>query len=151
MIDKENIRKMTEGLLAGSDKFLVDILIQPANRVSVYIDGDKGITIDDCKYISRSLEEMLNQGSDVFELNVSSPGLDRPLKMLRQYMKNIGRGIEIATVDGQKVEGTLSRVDDERLEIITITKEKKKETEQKNISILLSEIKTAKIKIDFRK
>ena len=151
MIDIENIRKLTEELLEGSDKFIVEILILPVNRVSVFIDGDKGITIDDCKYLSRSLEERLNTGNDVFELNVSSPGLDRPLKMVRQYRKNIGRGLEITTTDGQKVEGTLSVVNDENMEIITFSKEKKKEVVQKNITLLFSEIKSAKLKIDFRK
>lgn len=142
---------MVQTLLAGTDKFLVDILIQPVNRISVFIDGDNGISIDDCRKISRSLEEMLTSDNEDFELNVSSPGLDRPLKLARQYLKNIGRGIEISTVLGEKVEGTLTSIDDKGLELIAIVKDKKKKEIQNKISLLFEDIKTAKIKIDFRK
>jgi ribosome maturation factor RimP len=151
MADKERIGKMVQTLLAGTDKFLVDILIQPVNRISVFIDGDNGISIDDCRKISRSLEEMLTSDNEDFELNVSSPGLDRPLKLARQYLKNIGRGIEISTVLGEKVEGTLTSIDDKGLELIAIVKDKKKKEIQNKISLLFEDIKTAKIKIDFRK
>jgi ribosome maturation factor RimP len=151
MIDKENIRKITEEVLQGTDKFLVDIMIQPGNRISVFIDGDRGVSIEDCRKISRSLEERLNEGPGNFELSVSSPGLDRPLKFLRQYKKNIGRGMEIVTVNGEKVEGILLSVDDSGLEIIPPAKDKKKKEEQKNISLQFRDIKVAKIKIAFRK
>ncbi len=140
-----------EELLVSTDKFLVDILIQPANRISVFVDGDHGVSIDDCRKISRSLEERLNEEIEDFELNVSSPGLDRPLKLLRQYKKNIGRGMEIITVSGEKIEGILLSVVDSGVEIISPAKGKKKQEEQKNISLLFKDIKVAKIKIDFRK
>lgn len=151
MTEKENIRKVMEELLVNTDKFLVDILIQPVNRISVFVDGDHGVTIEDCRKISRSLAARLNEGYENFELNVSSPGLDQPLKLYRQYKKNIGRGMEIVTVKGEKVEGILLNVVDSGLEIISSAKDKKKQEEQKNISLLFKEIKVAKIKIDFRK
>ena len=140
-----------EELLANTDKFLVDILIQPVNRISVFIDGDRGVSIDDCRKISRSLEKRLNEEIEDFELNVSSPGLDRPLKLLRQYKKNVGRGMEIITINQEKVEGILLSVDDSGVEINSPVKGKKKQEEQKNISLRFRDIKVAKIKIDFRK
>jgi len=140
-----------EELLVSTDKFLVDILIRPVNRISVFVDGDHGVSIDDCRKISRSLEQRLNEDNEDFELSVSSPGLDRPLKLLRQYKKNIGRGMEIITVSGEKVEGILFSVGDSGVEIISPVKGKKKQEEQKNISLLFRDIKVAKIKIDFRK
>jgi ribosome maturation factor RimP len=151
MINKENIIEITENLLAGSDNFLVDILIQPVNRISVFIDSDRGVSIEDCRKISRSLEEKLNQGSEEFELNVSSPGLDRPLKLFRQYRKNTGRGMEIITVLGEKVDGILSGVTESGVEIIPSVKGRKKQEEQQHITLLFKEIKVAKVKIDFRK
>jgi len=151
MTDKENIIKIMEELLANTDKFLVDILIQPVNRISVFIDGDRGVSIDDCRKISRSLEKRLNEEIEDFELNVSSPGLDRPLKLLRQYKKNVGRGMEIITINQEKVEGILLSVDDSGVEINSPVKGKKKQEEQKNISLRFRDIKVAKIKIDFRK
>lgn len=137
--------------MAGTDKFLVDVLIQPGNRISVFVDGDHGVSIDDCRNISRSLVKMLIMEDEDVELSVSSPGLDRPLKLLRQYHKNIGREMEIITVGGEKVEGILSNVVDSGVEIISPSKGKKKQEEQKNISLLFKDIKAAKIKIDFRK
>jgi ribosome maturation factor RimP len=151
MFDKENIIHIVEELMAGSDNFLVEILIQPVNRISVFIDGDHGVSIEDCRKLSRSIEEKLTQGTDVFELNVSSPGLDRPLKLFRQYRKNIGRGMEIVTVQGDKIDGILSGLNDSGVEITSSSKAKKRQEEQKPISLPFKEIKVAKIKIDFRK
>jgi ribosome maturation factor RimP len=151
MPDKENIIAIIKELLADTDKFLVDIIIQPVNRISVFVDGDQGVTIDDCKKISRFLEQKLSEDQEDFELNVSSPGLDRPLKLMRQYKKNIGRGLEIIKVNDEKINGILFRVDESGLEISTSGKEKKKSEEQKNILISFSDIKAAKIKIDFKK
>jgi ribosome maturation factor RimP len=151
MSDKEKIRIITEELLADTDKFLVDILIQPVNRISVFVDGDHGITIEDCRRISRSLEEKLLPDQEDFELNVSSPGLDRPIKLLRQYQKNIGRNLEITKVDNEKMDGTLLRVDESGIEISTSVKKRKNQEENQTIILPYKEIKTAKIKIDFRK
>jgi len=151
MIEMENLRKMIGELLENTDKFLVDILIRPGNRISVFVDGDRGVSIEDCRKISRSLEERLKEKGEDFELNVSSPGLDRPLILFRQYKKNIGRGIDIVTAGGEKVEGILSGVDDSGVEISAPVKDKKKQQEQKNISLRFSDIRSAKIKIDFRK
>lgn len=143
---------MVGELLADADKFLVDILIQQGNRISVFVDGDRGISIEDCRKFSRLLEERLNrEGHEDFELSISSPGLNRPLILLRQYKKNIGRGMEILTVNGDKIEGVLASVDDSGLEIISSTKAKKKQEVQNTISLRFRDIKVAKIKIDFKK
>jgi ribosome maturation factor RimP len=120
--------------------------------VKVFIDADQGISIDKLVQLNRKLYKDIEEnnffpGGD-FSLEVSSPGLDEPLKMRRQYLKNIGREVEILMQDGTKKEGKLLSVtDDEVLLEEEKGKNKKKEVVQHNISF--NQIKTTKIQIKF--
>lgn len=111
----QTIEKMVEALLAEDpDYFLVDIRIKPTNNVKLYLDGDQGITVEKCIQINRALYKQL-EGSglfpnDDFSLEVSSPGLDEPLRLHRQYRKSIGRPVEVLLTDGRKVEGKMTAV-----------------------------------------
>ena len=91
MIDKFKVLDIVKDALEGSDKFLVSMKITPDNRIFVDIDGDNGINIDDCIELSRTIENQLDRDEEDFELNVSSAGADAPLKMPRQYRRQIGR------------------------------------------------------------
>lgn len=142
---------MVEELLAGTDKFLVDILIQPTNRIFIYFDSDTIITIHDCQEISRTIECNLNRDSEDYDLTVSSSGLDRPLKMLRQYRKNIGKELDVVTTDGKNITGNLVKVDENFLELEHPVKKPKKENKRDNTLLPLSEIKTAKVIVKFGK
>jgi len=132
--------------------FLVEVRIKPTNNVKVFIDADQGISIDKLVQLNRKLYKDIEEnnffpGGD-FSLEVSSPGLDEPLKMRRQYLKNIGREVEILMQDGTKKEGKLLSVtDDEVLLEEEKGKNKKKEVVQHNISF--NQIKTTKIQIKF--
>ncbi len=150
MIAKEKIQTIIEEILAGTDKFLVEVVIQPANRISVYIDSDTIITIHDCQEISHAIESKLNRDKEDYDLTVSSSGIDHPLKMLRQYRKNIGRELGIVTVDGKTITGTLEKVDEDSIELEHPVK-KQKLIKQDNIRLPLSKIKTAKIIVKFGK
>jgi ribosome maturation factor RimP len=91
--------------------FLVEMKIRPGNNIQVFLDGDLGITIEKCVHFNRALyrgieESGLFPGGD-FSLEVSSPGLDEPLKQMRQYKKNIGRNVELVLQDGTKKTGRL--------------------------------------------
>ena len=91
--------------------FLVEIRIKPTNNVKVFLDSDKGMSLDRLIQYNRKLYRQLEEtnffpGND-FSLEVSSPGLDEPLKQHRQYLKNIGRYVEVLTTDGSKLEGKL--------------------------------------------
>ncbi len=130
--------------------FLVEVRILPGNNVQLFIDGDRGITIDKCVAINRSLYKQLEEnslfsGAD-FSLEVSSPGLDEPLKLLRQYQKNLGRYVEIVLKDGTKKEGKLESTTDEGI-IVEEKIGKKKEVLQHNF--LFENIKTTKIQVVF--
>lgn len=99
---------MAENELKDSDKYLVDVIVRPGNRIMVTIDSFRGIAIDDCVQLSRLLEAGLDRDAEDFELEVSSPGLEQPFKVLRQYEKNLGRRVSVLLRDGRKLEGRLA-------------------------------------------
>ena len=132
--------------------FLVEIKIGPGNNIKVFMDGDNGISIDRLVQYNRGLykqieEENMFPNGD-FSLEVSSPGLDEPLKLHRQYLKNTGRFVEILLKEGQKVEGKLQQVLENEIVVEEeIKSNKKKELVQHNI--LFVNIKSTKIQIKF--
>jgi ribosome maturation factor RimP len=151
MIAKEKLQAILEEILAGTDKFVVEVGIQPTNRISVYIDSDTSITIHDCQEINRAIENKLNRDNEDYDLTVSSSGIDRPLKMLRQYRKNIGKEIDVVTVNGKNISGKLVKVDENSIELEHPIKKQKKEIQRDNTHLPLSEIKTVKIIVKFGK
>jgi ribosome maturation factor RimP len=147
------VESMVQALLADqTDYFLVDIRIKPTNNVKVFLDGDKGISIEACVRYNRALYKKLEETGFFpdgdFSLEVSSPGLDEPLKLLRQYKKNIGRLVELVFQDGTKKEGRLMEVSEDGVIVEeTIGKNKKKEVISH--TFLFDNIKTTKIQVVF--
>lgn len=144
---------MMQALLAGeSEYFLVEVRIKPTNNIKVFMDGDQGISIEKCVQYNRALYKKLEESglfpADDFSLEVSSPGLDEPLKLLRQYNKNIGRQVEILLQDGTKKEGRLMEVSEDGI-IVEETKGKNKKKEVVSHALLFDNIKTTKIQIVF--
>lgn len=150
-MDKIRILELVKTRLEGSDKFLVDLHISGDNRINVSIDGDNGITIDDCIELSRFIESNLDRDEEDFELNVASAGLDSPLKLKRQYVKNIGRSINVTTIDGEKTEGKLLEVSEDQIvvEPDNRSKKKKEQAEEENVAVPFDQIKVAKIVVKF--
>ncbi len=139
-----------------ADCFLIDInYLEKGNKLEVFIDSDSGVTFDKCQRISRYLESFLDEDlmlGDNYTLEVSSPGISRPLKLPRQYRKNIGREIEITTKSGIKKSGKLVDTTDfaATVEELVLTKEgKKKKKEIIQTIIPFEDIKKAIIKISF--
>jgi ribosome maturation factor RimP len=149
----EAIERMVEDLLAGDPQyFLVEVKIRPTNNVKVFIDGDNGIPIERCATYNRQLYKMIENSSlfpnDDFSLEVSSPGLDEPLKLLRQYHKNLGRKVEVLLKDGVKTEGVLKQISDAGI-VVEETKGKNKKKEVFEHKFLFNDIKSTKIQIVF--
>ena len=142
-------RKVNELLNELPGYFLVDISIKPTNNIKVFVDADQGAAIDQLSKINRALykwvEENLFPNGD-FSIEVSSPGLDEPLKLERQYLKNIGRFVEVLLKNGIKKEGKLLSVSENEI-IVEEEKGKGKKKEVIQHSILKEEIKTTKIQI----
>lgn len=147
------LEKRVEALLLEEpDHFLVEIRIKPTNNIKVYIDGNQGISIEKLVQYNRRLyrqleEENLYPNGD-FSLEVSSPGLDEPLKLHRQYIKNIGRNVEVTDLEGQKKEGKLLSADETGI-VIEEQKGKGKKMEIIQHQIPFSAIKATRVQIKF--
>lgn len=150
----EEIRKLiTENL--SPDKFVVDVLVSGKKlprRVMVIIDGDQGVTIDDCAELSRTLSREFDErayfGDDNYLLEVSTPGLDHPLKFKRQYAKNTGRNVKVVLKEGS-TEGKLKEVTDDKITLVQETGTGKKK-EVKEIEIPFSEIDKTFVLVSFK-
>ncbi len=147
----ETIKSILTPLLLD-DIFLVDIKIKPINNIKVYLDADAGLPIERCSKINRSLyrtiEEMELYPDGNFSLEVSSPGLSEPLRMHRQYLKNVGRELEVTKTDDTKVTGKLLVVDEEKI-MLEFTEGKNKKAVVHQVEIPLTEIKVSIVQIKF--
>ena len=149
----QQIQSWVEEILTEfPELFLVSLKIKPTNNIKVFIDGDNGFSIDSCKRINRRLyktiEEALIYPEGDFSLEVSSPGVTEPLKLHRQYNKNIGRDIEIVFKDDTSKIGTLLTVADEDI-IIEHTEGKGKKAVVQQVVIPFANIKSAIIQLKF--
>ena len=152
MITKEKIQFLVSQVLSD-DMFIVDITVGSGNAISVSIDSDAGVTIDDCIATSRHIEQNLDRETDDFSLEVSSPGLTQPFKILRQYKKNIGQKIEVVAVTGEKKEGILISADEQGFQLEIASKEKVNGTKamvMKTIDYTFEQVKTVKLVISFK-
>ena len=132
--------------------FLIEVKSTPGNKITLLLDADNGITIEKCTNINRALYKYIEETGlfpdGNFTLEVSSPGVDRPLQLYRQYIKNIGRKVEALYNDGTKVEGKLDQVTEENI-IIEVQEGKGKKMTTKPITILFNEIKHITVLITF--
>lgn len=110
MIERKRILQQVESLTEGSDIFLVDVLVS-RDTVQVFVDKPAGITIEDCSALSGRLQSVMGNELDEYNLVVSSPGLDHPLKIPEQFIRNEGKEVEVVTADGMKRRGILLSAD----------------------------------------
>ena len=147
------VEGMVNGILAADPQhFLVEVRIKPTNNIKVYLDGDSGISIEKCIVYNRQLYKQIESSglfpADDFSLEVSSPGLDEPLKLLRQYYKNTGRKVEVLQNNGIRIDGVMKEVDESGIKVEeTRGKNKKKETIEHFVPF--ESIKSTKIQIVF--
>lgn len=147
----ETIKGLLQPLLTD-DIFLVEIRVKPTNNVKVYLDADSGLGIEKCIRINRALYKAIEENNIFlegdFSLEVSSPGIDEPLKLHRQYVKNIGRDVEVTLKDESKKSGKLVAVNDEAIEI-EFKEGKNKKAVVKQQTIAIETIKQIKVQIKF--
>lgn len=153
MIDKDVVKALVEEKLreSGSESFLVDVMVKPGNLVVVEIDSEVGIDIDECVAISRFIEAGLDREAEDYELEVGSAGVTSPLKVLRQYVKNIGNPVEVLTRAGIKLSGVLTDANEAGF-TLTVSKQvkpegaKRKMTVEENMPFGYDEVKYVKYK-----
>lgn len=150
---KQKIEQLLEPLLENDKFFIVDIKVSLSkvhSKVTILLDSDEGIRIDECTAISRQLgtdiDEMM---PEKYTLEVSSPGVDFPLKSERMYRKNIGRSLKVIQNDGTEIKGVLETVEAEQITIVEDKKRKKNE-EIVPVAIPFGNIKQSEVIISFK-
>lgn len=140
----EDIQAFFKGQQA-SGFFLVDVKVLPTQRILIHADSEKGISIDECSALHRRLIEQMPSAGD-YEITVSSPGLDEPLKVTEQYKKSIGKNVDVLMLDGERFSGKLVSYDPGHINI--------EENSKKGIlthTFNLQDIKSTRLTISFKK
>jgi ribosome maturation factor RimP len=155
MINAQDIRHWVEDHLTKEGGFLVDVTVSDGANIRVLVDADDGMPISRCVAISRLIEDQLDRDVQDFALQVSTPGLDQPLKLRPQYQKNVGRIVTVQQHDGHKVEGTLTEVTEagivlEHKEKRRIEGRKAKEWVTDRHELVWDTIASTKVKISFK-
>ena len=149
---EERIKEILEKLLQEKDSYLVELKVRKGQLVQVFVDRDPRITIEDCAWISRGLQKELDKEfpfSEQHTLEVSSPGMGEPLKVLRQYKKNAGREVEILMLTGAKKSGKLLYADEEKLIVEEYADPKNKDAGLIQTEIPFLNIKSTTVVIKF--
>ncbi|AZZ59794.1 ribosome assembly cofactor RimP [Riemerella anatipestifer] len=145
---------LNDFLSEREDLFLIDLKVSAGDDVVVILDGDNGVTLQDCLDASRAIEFNMDREEHDFSLQVMSAGLSEPLTQIRQFRKNIGRDLDILLNDSSKIEGELTRVEEDKV-VLILRYRKPKEIGKGKIDveeekeILLSDIKKALVAIKF--
>lgn len=155
VITKEIVAQHIEERIAGSDIFIVELVVRPGNVIEVTLDSDSGITIEACTEVHRYLLKQMDREVEDYSLVVGSPDLTKPLLVKRQYVKNIGRTLAIKSKSTDKFEGILKNVDDLGIVLQCRNKEevpgkKTKQWVDREIPIAFDDIESAKIVIQFK-
>ena len=149
----EEIQRITEGYLPDDSFFVVDVKLtgkRGNEKVVILVDCDKGVSVDICANISRSVSDELelnNMFEESYTLEVSSPGIDFPLTSERQYNKNVGRQLKIDLLNGERIKGDLKGTDNSG---ITLNVYKGKKMENEDLFIPFSDIKSSKVLVAFK-
>ena len=152
---REKVAELLENALEENKSlFLIDLNISEDNQIRVILDGDKGVTVEDCIAVSRAIEHNLDREEYDFSLEVMSAGVSEPLTLPRQYRKNIGRNLKIKTKNDEKIEGELTAVNEESFTLKWSAREPKpigkgKVTVQKEATLPYKDIMEAKVMITF--
>ena len=152
---KEKVQQLLqEALDENPALFLINLDIKGDNEIKITIDGDQGVTVEDCIAVSRKVEHNLDREEEDFSLEVMSVGATTPLELPRQYKKNVGRTLELKTTEGTKIQGLLETATDTEVSLAWKAREPKpvgkgKVTVQKAVTLPYSDIEQAKVVIKF--
>ncbi|WP_091896035.1 ribosome assembly cofactor RimP [Polaribacter sp. KT25b] len=153
-MDQKQIKDLVDEALALNESlYLVDLIISTNNKIQIIIDGDNGVPLSECIRISKSVDSNLDREVEDFSLEVSTPDIAHPLKLNRQYIKNINRILKVKTAE-EEIEGTLLEADDDKIVLAWKAREPKlvgkgKVTVQKTATLEYKDIKEARVKILF--
>ncbi len=146
MISVDTIKELVEEKIADSELFVVEIKVDTANNISVFVDSANGVDVKQCIEISKHIEGAFDRDEEDFALEVSSAGIGQPFKVIQQYKKVIGGTIEVLFTDGRKLQGELLEVDIEDFEIKYSVKEKLEGAKRPTLVEKTEKIKYADVK-----
>ncbi|WP_299333718.1 ribosome assembly cofactor RimP [uncultured Psychroserpens sp.] len=152
---RDTVKKLLdEGLSQREDLFLIDFDVLSDNTIKVVIDGDNGVLVEDCMFISRAIEHNLDREEQDFSLEVLSAGATAPFTNKRQYQKNIGRTLSVKTAENETFEGTLTQANEDKILLEWKAREPKpvgkgKVTVKKQAEISYDSISKAQVVIKF--
>ena len=152
---KKIVAELLEKALEENESlFLIDFSVSENNQIRVIIDGDNGVTVNDCIAISRAIEHNIDRDEIDFSLDVSSAGVSEPLLIPRQFFKNIGRNLKVKTRGNDVFQGKLEKADNKNIELLWKVREPKplgkgKVTVQKEAVIEYKDIVEATVMIKF--
>lgn len=150
MIDKDLLRRVIVEKLSTTDCFLVDITISNDNSIVVEIDSETSVDLNFCVELTHYIEQHFDREKEDYSLEIGSYSITNPFVDKRQYIKNIGRSVEILTDDRKKIKGTLIEASNDGFVVETEVKElldgqKRKKTVKKQISFLYNNVKMTKL------
>lgn len=154
MVLKDKVDELLDKALEQNPSlFLIDFSVSSDHKIKVVLDGDQGVALEDCIAVSRTIEHNLNRDEVDFAIEVTSAGATAPLKLPRQYQKNIGRKLKVKTSEGE-VEGDLTAANEATIILEWKAREPKpvgkgKHTVQKRQEIALTAIEEAKVVLKF--
>jgi ribosome maturation factor RimP len=132
--------------------FCVSVKVKTTNNIKIFLDGDQGLPIEKCTFIKRKLYRIMEEAAwfpeGDFSLEVSSPGIDEPLILNRQYVKNMGRKVEVTFLDETIKEGVLKTVTEKDI-LIESTEGKGKKAALQTLLIPFDQIKTTIVQVQF--
>lgn len=158
MTNTETIKSFIEEALTDSDCYLVEFVLKPTNQYKVYLDSDSGFTLEKSIFFNRQLRKRIDESGmypeGEYSLEVSSPGVDTPLTLPRQYRKNLGRKLEIIFTDEEKgtEEVRLIGVEEDFIQVEILPKTKRGRVPRETgepINIAWNEIKKATVQVEF--
>ena len=152
-VENRVIELVEEKIADRSDLFIVSVRFLNNGVLEILLDGDNGIAIEDCVQVSRHVGYHLEEENVIdraYRLEVSSPGVDSPLLLGRQYQKNVGRDVKVKLLDGAKKEGQLRSVTNSTISIEEKVKEKGKKAVLIQTEIPIDQIKETKVLISFK-
>ncbi len=152
-VEKRVTELVEEKISDRPELFLVEVKMLPNQKLIIHVDGDEGISIQDCAAISRHVGFYLEEENTIekaYNLEVSSPGVGEPLRLKRQYVKNIGRELSVKLNGGEIKEGELLSVDENSITIAAKVKEKGKKVQLAETSIGFDNITETKVLISFK-
>ena len=148
MINAKKIQFLAEEFLEGTSAFLVDVKVASGNVIRISLENDDRTSITDCVELSRHIEGSFDREEEDFSLDVGSPGLDQPLKVLRQYLKIIGKQIAVNPIEGKKIQGELVSVEEDEGEFKSLVLKTREKSVLKAVRLLSGWMRSTSFKLE---